>query len=142
MGDSRKSGSTAVPYRVLVADDDADACAMLSVALERTGFSVTKAHDGKELYDLLVSVPSGHFRAVVTDQKMPHLFGVEVLARAGSRAPFVILTGFAPSASEASAERYGAAAFLTKPVVIDELIDIVERIAFGERTPPRLKAPG
>jgi CheY-like chemotaxis protein len=131
--DSRKSGSTEVRNRVLVADDDVDACTMLCCALEGAGFSVTEAHDGRELYEVLTSVPPGYFQVVVADQKMPHLFGVEVLARAGSRAPFVILTGLPASANEQSAEQYGAAAFLTKPVPIDELIDVVRGIILGEQ---------
>jgi CheY-like chemotaxis protein len=55
MGDSRQSGSKPIRYRVLVADDDPDARRMMTAALITAGLTVTQAHDGRELYDILTS---------------------------------------------------------------------------------------
>jgi FixJ family two-component response regulator len=68
---------------------------------------------------------------------MPHFQGVEVLARTGARAPFVIVSG--DPQIEGAAERFGAHAFFTKPFEVAALVDAVERLVYGERTPSRGK---
>jgi len=139
MGDSRKSGTNPILHRVLVADDDADARNLMTAALIMAGFSVTQAHDGQELYDILTSAPPGYFHAVVADQTMPYLQGVEVLARAGARAPFVIVSGDTQHEAASAAEHFGAYAFFRKPFDVYDLVDAVARLVDGDRTPPERK---
>ncbi len=138
MASARKSGTTETPYRVLVAEDDPASRRLLTAALESANFAVTTVNDGRELYDVLTSAPVGYFRLVVTDQSMPQMFGVEVLARAGARAPFVIVTGVHTPAVQMAAERFGAAAYFTKPLDIAELLEAAERIAVERTVPGRI----
>ena len=142
MASARKSGTTETPYRVLVADDDPASRRLLAAALESVNFAVTTVNDGKELYDVLTSAPIGYFRLVVTDQSMPQMFGVDVLARAGARAPFVIVTGVHTPEVQTAAERFGAAAYFTKPLDIAELLETVERIIVERRVPGRVSKTG
>ncbi len=137
MSDPRKSGTTESKYRVLVADDEAPARKMLAVALTGAGFSVTEAIDGKELYEILTTAPSGYFRLVVTDHAMPHLAGVEVLAHAGARAPFVVVTGYDSPALRDAAARFGARAVIRKPIDIARFLETVDEIVFGATVPAR-----
>jgi DNA-binding response OmpR family regulator len=139
MSDSRQSGTTESRVRVIVADDDPAARQMIATALASVRFAVTQAHDGKELYELLTSAQPGYFRLVVADHSMPHLFGVEVLARAGARAPFMIMTGHDTPEVRDAARKYGAAAYVTKPVEISTFLDTVDEIVFGTTSPLRPK---
>lgn len=120
------SHSQTIPkIRIAVAEDDQDCREMIVEGLRDAGFAVTEAHDGGELLDLLQNTAPGFFKVVVTDQRMPKLDGVECLARAGARAPFVIVSGENDPGFHAAAARFGAAAVLQKPVQIPRLIDVV-----------------
>jgi DNA-binding NtrC family response regulator len=115
--------------RVLVADDDAAFRSLMVAKLRRAGYDVTELHDGGELLDALQSVRPGYFRVVVTDQRMPGLFGLECLARAGSRAPFVIVSGSDDASFQDSARRFGAAAVLSKTTDLDRVVEVVSELA-------------
>lgn len=127
------------PGRVLVADDDEAFRALLVGKLRRAGCEVTEIHDGRELLDALQSVRPGYFRVVVSDHRMPGLFGLECLARAGSRAPFVLVTGSDDAAFHESARRFGAAAVVSKQASLDHVVTVVLDLAAGG--PVRAKAP-
>jgi len=129
----RQSGPIESGYRVIVADDSADSRLLLTTALASARFAVTQAHDGKELYDLLTTSSPGYFKLVVTDHAMPRMFGTEVLARTSARAPFIIVTGVATPELEEAAERYGAAAFFTKPIDVRAFLRTVDDVVFGQR---------
>lgn len=97
-----------VGSRLLLADDDEIFCRAVARLLAPLGAEVVVARDGKELLELL---ERGGFAVVVSDIKMPHLTGVEVLTRrraAGDATPFLLMTG--------NAEHAGAAASMGAPV--------------------------
>ena len=135
------SHSQTIPkIRVAVAEDDPDCREILVEGLRDAGFAVTEAHDGGELLELLQSTAPGFFTVVVTDQRMPRLDGVECLARAGARAPFVIVSGENDPGFHAAAARFGAAAVLPKPVqlsaLIDVMMDVIHRDLQKKKTRP------
>ncbi len=111
--------------RVIVAEDDPDCRAMLVTCLHQASFVVTEAHDGRELLELLQGAEPGFFRLVVTDQRMPHLSGVECLALAGARAPFVIVSAEDDAQFLDAAERFGASHVLRKPIDLASFLAIV-----------------
>jgi DNA-binding NtrC family response regulator len=120
--------------RVLVADDDDAFRTLLAERLRRAGYAVTELHDGRELFDVLTAARPGFFRAVVSDHRMPGLFGLECLALAGSRAPFVIVSGTDDPAFHASAERFGAAAVIPKSTDLEEIVKLVLKLAPHSRS--------
>ena len=70
--------------RILVVDDDAGIRSMVRTVLERAGYDVTTARDGREAIALL---GTSDYDVVLLDVRMPRLDGVEVvgeLARAES----------------------------------------------------------
>jgi CheY-like chemotaxis protein len=111
--------------RILVAEDDDGFRAALAMSLRMAGYVVTETHDGRELLDALNATPSGFFDLVIADHWMPRVHGIEALAQAGRRAPFVILSGAEDPVIHASAEKFGAAAVVKKPVELPDLLDIV-----------------
>ncbi len=116
------------PARVVVADDDAAFRSLLATKLRRAGYEVTEMHDGRELLDALLTTPPGFFRAVISDHRMPGLFGLECLAFAGSRAPFVIVSGSTDEALSASASELGAVAVIPKSTALDALVSVLAEV--------------
>jgi CheY-like chemotaxis protein len=141
---ARMSNPLAVsaPGRVLVADDDDAFRALASEKLRRAGYEVTETHDGRELLDALLAVHPGFFQIVLSDHRMPGFFGLECLARAGSRAPFVIVSGANDPVFHEAAHRFGAAAVVSKEIDLDELVALVDDLAAESTlTGGRLKRP-
>lgn len=64
--------------RILVVDDDTTITTALRVKLERAGFAVSVAFDGREAWELLAEEP---FDFVVVDEKMPRMNGTELCQR-------------------------------------------------------------
>ena len=116
--------------RVLVADDDADILELVSRRLERRGYDVIGAGDGREALALARSeLPD----AVVLDGLMPGLEGHQVCAelRADQRTtsiPVVLLTAKAADVDQERAVEAGASAYMVKPFSIDELDETLRRL--------------
>ena len=124
--------------RLLLAEDDVDTRRLLGAALRRQGFEVVEACDGLELLDHIcpaahehrlaaggIAVRSwGAYDAVIADNQLPELCGLDVLAVlqcARCPVPFILITAFADEDTRAEARNLGAAAFLEKPLSIQDL---------------------
>ena len=85
------SDETPTRHRVLVADDDAATRHGISRLLENAGFEVSEAADG---IAALNAIQEKQYDLVFLDIWMPHLSGLEVLARirTGTNRPKVIVT--------------------------------------------------
>jgi CheY-like chemotaxis protein len=111
--------------RVLVADDDEDVREMLVLFLEDEGFEVAVAKDGSEA---LARLMNEEYHAVVLDNRMPGLTGVEVyraLATHGRRVPVILVT--AAAQVQVLAASLGIRCFLGKPFPLPALLAILER---------------
>lgn len=118
--------------KILIADDDDVAVEILEYALERFGYQVTVARNGREALEL---VRSGQFRMVVSDWEMPEMTGVElcreIRRRSASGYVYVILlTSRHGTQSVVDGLNSGADDFVSKPFQPQEL---VVRIRAGER---------
>lgn len=114
--------------RVLLVEDDKALRRMLEVTLRRAGYQVTTASDGLEAMDLALSSPVD---IVLTDAMMPNLSGQEFcrLLRSSpklSHVKIILLSGL--EREEGSPERELADAFLSKPVLKQDLTDCIERL--------------
>jgi CheY-like chemotaxis protein len=123
---------TRIPV-VLVADDDPDILTMVQLRLERCGYTVLAARNGREALELT----AGHLPdLVVLDIAMPELSGLEALAQLKaapltSSIPVILLTARATSGDVETGLAAGAAEYLTKPFSPQELAARVA--AFVER---------
>lgn len=130
--------------QILVADDQPANRLVLQRLLERAGHSVHFAEDGEQTLD---QMELSHPDLVVVDLHMPGMSGLDVIRQARvmqagrSRTPIVVLSADATVEAVQSAERAGAYAFLTKPVVIERLLDTIGRIANDETAPAVAAAP-
>jgi len=113
---------------VLLVEDDHALRRMLEVTLRRAGYHVISAADGVEAMKLALSSPVD---IVVTDAMMPNLSGQEFcrLLRGSpnlSHIKIILLSGL--EREEGSPERELADAFLSKPVLKQDLTDCIERL--------------
>jgi DNA-binding response OmpR family regulator len=135
---------TALPRpRVLVADDDGQMCLLLAIYLKEAGYDVVKCHDGFELVEHLGSylLPSSTetYELIISDIRMPHLSGLEILEGLRDRddfPPMILITAFGDSETHERARKLGAAALLDKPFCMEDLVAKVREIVPIEDSPP------
>ncbi len=119
--------------KILVCDDERHIVRLIQVNLEREGFTVVTAYDGK---DGLEKVTAEKPDMLVLDVMMPYMDGFEVLKAlrknpATENLPVIMLTAKAQDKDVFEGYHYGADMYLTKPFNPRELISFVKRIAQG-----------
>lgn len=125
---------------VLLVDDDAVFCQVLSLALTKRGFVVSVAHHGDEATCLAQRDPPEY---AVVDLKMPGPSGlamVEMLKVLDGSTRIVVLTGYASIATAVEAIKLGAIHYLTKPAHVDEIVQAFYNIE-GDATIPVAAVP-
>jgi two-component system, NtrC family, response regulator HydG len=114
--------------RILVADDEPKLGRPLAEMLEREGYAVVRVGGGRQA---LVELAAGPFDLVLTDLRMPEVDGLAVLREARARTPpveVVVMTAYGTAGSAVEAMKAGAADYLIKPFVMDELRLRVRRL--------------
>jgi DNA-binding NtrC family response regulator len=121
--------------RVLVADDSEELRALVRAVLERDGFEVVEAADGRELLRALgVGVetrPKKPFDLVISDVRMPFVSGLDVLGTLKSMhmsIPVILMTAFGDRETHARAHALGAVLTLDKPLGLLDLRDTVRKL--------------
>lgn len=110
---------------LLVVEDDQEMRDLLRKVLAKEGYRVSLAADGREA---LVELARSPFDLVVTDMLMPHSGGLELLEathRSHPNLPVIIVTAFGDWGTYSRALALGAAAFISKPLRMSELIAAV-----------------
>lgn len=115
--------------KILVVDDDVAIAESLAEALgsEKNPCDVT--NDGKAA---LARLLTGGYDIAIIDLVMPEKNGIEVLVearKAGVETEFVMVTGFGSIETAIDAMKLGASDYLTKPVNLEELRCIVNKLA-------------
>jgi DNA-binding NtrC family response regulator len=113
--------------RILVIEDDPIMRLGMSHFLTYQGYQLSVCEDGREG---LNAVARGGFELIITDLKLPHHDGFEILERARAAAPAVgviIITGYADVKSAVQAMKSGAFDYIAKPFSNEELLITVER---------------
>lgn len=116
--------------KILVCDDERHIVKLIQVNLERQGYEVVTAFNGKEgLEKIRAEKPS----CVVLDVMMPYMDGFEVLKNirrdpALEKLPVIMLTAKAQDKDVFEGYHYGADMYLTKPFNPMELVTFVKRI--------------
>ncbi len=105
--------------RILLADDELAIQTLLSYPLQKDGYEVVRAADGREA---LARFAEGPFDLVVLDVMMPKLDGLEVCRRlrAHSSVPIIMLTAKAEEIDKVLGLEMGADDYITKPFSMRE----------------------
>lgn len=112
---------------ILIIDDEAELCRLLSNSLRVVTDDVRVAHNG---VDALKIVETGDVVAILTDISMPSMNGVrfmEELRARGLDIPVVVLTAHADMANIKHALRLGATDFLEKPAHEQTVIEAMQQ---------------
>lgn len=109
---------------ILIADDDPILVEILKFRLEGAGYSVSVSRDGEQAIAAARADPPD---LVVLDSMMPIISGPEVLTQLKSdpelcRIPVVMLTARDGEADIIAGLKSGAAEYLTKPFIPQELL--------------------
>jgi len=119
-----------MPKKILAVDDERHIVRLVQVNLERAGYTVVTAFDGREA---LEKVESEQPDLVVLDVMMPYMDGFEVLQtlrknQSTRDLPVIMLTAKAQDADVFRGWQSGVDCYLTKPFNPMELISFVKRI--------------
>ena len=114
--------------RILVVDDEPRMCDVVARSLGRRGHDVRTAANGQEALAKLAEQPA---EIVFTDHRMEPIDGMELLQRIKADRPrtiVVMMTAYGEVENAVAAMKAGAAHYLNKPVDLDELNLLAERL--------------
>ncbi|NNE99714.1 MAG: response regulator [Pyrinomonadaceae bacterium] len=111
-------------FQVLVADDDPAILRLVKAIVEKEGYGVVVARDGKEAYKLLQS--EREFGAAIFDVVMPYIQGNELVKFMQSEkrlmnVPVIMMTAEQNPTLSSDSFSSGAIAFLPKPFTASQL---------------------
>jgi DNA-binding response OmpR family regulator len=116
-------------HRILVVDDNNDTRRLAMDALAGSGYNVQDAKDGAAGWKALQS--GNNYDLVITDNKMPNMTGVEMIARLRSAhmtVPVIMATGHLPTHEFARKPCLRPNATLQRPFSIDDLLETVKKV--------------
>lgn len=128
---STQQAALSAPKTILIVDDSVHLRRYLTVTLERAGYVVEQARDGREAVDKLLSgLP---VQAVLCDVEMPRLDGYGVLDEIKTRPEFAslpisMLTSRSGDRHRKLAMNLGASAYFAKPYNEQELLKTLESL--------------
>jgi two-component system chemotaxis response regulator CheY len=115
--------------RILVVDDEPDVRKVVRLYLEKAGYDVTEAEDGKQAVQ---EIKSGEnpllLDLILTDIRMPKLNGLEAIQffqKEFPRVSLIVLTGFPDLTMATTLMKNGIIDYLVKPVEKEKLLSAV-----------------
>ena len=118
---------------ILVVDDEPLIRHSLRELLSHCGYAVTACSDGKEALDTL---KQHHAHLILTDIKMPHMDGIELLKQIkiiNKNTPVILMTSYASIENAVKAIKLGAYDYITKPIADEEIKILISRLLEQER---------
>lgn len=112
---------------ILLVDDDPTLLSSMARLLRARGYDITTAASGE---DALALVTKGKFDVVVSDIAMPTMDGIHLLRELRETdllVPFVLVTGEPAVRTAVEAIEYGAYRYLTKPVVPEDVEQVLDK---------------
>jgi len=115
---------------ILLVEDYQETRTMLRMWLERRGYRLVEAADGQEAVDL---APLAHPDLILMDLRLPELNGIAATRRLRENAelknvPVVALSALDPAMFREAALRVGCVEYLTKPIDLDKLEELLFRL--------------
>jgi DNA-binding NtrC family response regulator len=112
---------------ILLVEDKDSLRRVLRLTLENNGYTVNEASDARSA---LNEIATSRYRLILTDLRMPHGSGMDVLhasKAADNDVPVIVMTAFGSIDEAVQAMKDGAHDFLQKPVDSNHLMLLVER---------------
>lgn len=134
-------------FPILVVEDLDSPRDIICFFLESLGFPIVRGvSSAKEAMVQLIE--KGNYACVITDMRMPHVTGEELIREirhtaALAQLPVIVLTAYGTADTLVSCLKAGASGFLVKPPKRDDLLREISRAMrlTAEGRPPRLASP-
>ena len=115
---------------ILVVDDDDIMLKAIKNILNKDGFNVVTARDGKEAFELLDHTI---YDIVITDLMLPHANGLEVVGKlrhnqANRNVGIIVISSVGNEETITEAFRLGADDYLKKPIMAGELLMRIRKL--------------
>ncbi|HEV2289900.1 MAG TPA: response regulator [Candidatus Acidoferrales bacterium] len=117
---------------ILLAEDNAVNQLLTMRLLEKHGFQVSVAQNGREALD---AIEKGVYHLVLMDVQMPEMDGFEATDRirkaeekSGGHIPIIAMTAHAMAGDRERCLKHGMDAYISKPIQGNELIALIKRI--------------
>ena len=114
---------------ILVVEDGGSKREMLRDFLVGEGYDVSEAERGDKAVEL---VKNGYFDLLLLDYKMPGMDGMAVLEevkRINPEIDVIMMTAYGTVETAVKAMKTGAADYITKPIELEELLILIDRIS-------------
>ena len=125
---------------ILLVDDNVQLQSVLKIGMEMYGFRTITASDGIDALEQY-RARSGDFNAIVTDNEMPHMNGLEFVRSVreiGFTGPIVVISGLLKTADLRTYQQYGINGFVRKPFAISMLATMLLPERCHQRMSPTL----
>ncbi|MES2934737.1 MAG: sigma-54 dependent transcriptional regulator [Pseudomonadota bacterium] len=112
--------------RILVVDDEADLRELLEITLVRMGLDVDSAAD---LKSARVYLAQNEYALILTDMRLPDGMGIDLvreIAATHKNTPIAVITAYGSADNAVVALKAGAFDYLSKPVALDQLRQMVQ----------------
>jgi len=116
-------------FRILVVDDEPVQRELISGFLKKQAFDVVVAETGAKALELF---RQDSIDLILTDQKMPHMSGLDLLQAVRAinpEIPVILITAFGSIEAAVSAIQGGATDYLTQPLNLDELLYRIRQVS-------------
>jgi CheY-like chemotaxis protein len=118
-------------YKILVVDYEENMQALLKRVLSKAGYDVECAGSGS---DALQLAKNNHFDLAVVDVCIPEMDGIELLSKLkdiNSQIPVIMISAYPSWGKKETAERLGCADYLSKPVDMKHLKQLIKKEVAG-----------
>ena len=112
--------------RILIADDEKEVAVMIKSFLERRGYNVDIAFDGRAALKL---IRENSYDVFFVDYNMPELTGIELVRYIKDnniKLKTVMITGY-PEMEANFAKRIGVDEYITKPIRMENIKEIIDK---------------
>ncbi len=128
--------------RLLIVDDDAGQRSLLSSFLQSQGYDPVAVDSGERA---LATLREAEFSMMISDVRMPGISGLETLRHAreqNTALPVLLVTAYTDIRDAVGAMRDGAVNYLAKPIDLDELLAIIQKVTgTAKPTAPTVSLP-
>jgi DNA-binding response OmpR family regulator len=116
--------------KILLVDDEGDLINYIAMVLQEEGFAVSTRLSAEEA---LGTLSSDQPDLVISDVRMQQMDGFAMLEKMKTmkgfnNVPVIFLTAMDDRLGQQQAERLGAAAYISKPFDLDELVGLVKKV--------------
>jgi DNA-binding NtrC family response regulator len=119
--------------RILVIDDEENVRRAMTALLEREGYLVHTAENGKEAIE---KSNANFYNAALIDFRLPDIEGTELLTLLKETVPKmikIVVTGYPSLQNAAASVNKGADAFLMKPINVETLLSMLRERLHKQR---------